>query len=194
MSGAFDAGAAVLYLWLSVGGLNFADVRVFFTIFILNGIHLVLFIAAMVTFLIWLVQAHDNVRYLRGSQMKWPQALAVAGFFIPVANLLIPYLVMQEIWRGSDPETSEPDELDPHRPANSPLILAWAIVWNLLWVGFTIAFQIFKRPFNTGFWVASIFVLILPIPATFAILIIRAIVRRQEKRWQALIGENIDVR
>jgi Domain of unknown function (DUF4328) len=192
LSGAFDAGIGVAYLWMMSGDFNLTDLPTIFTIFACNLIHVVLFIAALVSFLNWLLQAHDNIRYLRRPPMRWPRAMAGAGFFIPFANLLIPYFVLQEIWRASDPETGEPDGLEPHRSENSALILAWAIVWNLLWVGFIFAFQFFKQRFEAAFAMASIFVLMLPIPATLAILIVGGIVDRQEKRWQTLIGEDVE--
>jgi hypothetical protein len=36
--------------------------------------------------------------------LKYSPAWAVGGFFVPFLNLVRPFQVMKEVWRGSDPE------------------------------------------------------------------------------------------
>lgn len=50
----------------------------------------------------WLYQARRNAGRSGGS-LKWAPGWAVGGWFIPVANLMIPYLVLRDVRRASAP-------------------------------------------------------------------------------------------
>jgi hypothetical protein len=58
-------------------------------------------IAATVIFLMWVYRANNNARRLGAVGMKFTAGWAVGWYFIPIANLFVPFLAMREIWRAS---------------------------------------------------------------------------------------------
>lgn len=70
--------------------------------------------AAAILFLVWKYRAAVNARLLDPSAMKISPGLAVGSYFIPLVNLVLPYLAMAGIARASRVERF------------------WAILW---WVG-----------------------------------------------------------
>jgi hypothetical protein len=64
----------------------------------LNGVES---IATTVIFLMWVYRANKNARRLGAVGMKFGPGWAVGWYFIPIANLLVPYLAMREIWKAS---------------------------------------------------------------------------------------------
>src|SRR5262249_16052006 len=59
--------------------------------------------------------------------IQYSPSWAVASFFIPFANLVIPYRAVKEVWQKSVPSHEAlPSEADP--PAWFPL---WCIIWLL---------------------------------------------------------------
>ena len=62
------------------------------------------FLAALtviVTFLVWLHRASRNLHLLSGRQMRFTPGWAVGWWFIPFANLVMPYKVVRESGRSS---------------------------------------------------------------------------------------------
>jgi hypothetical protein len=78
-----------------------------------------LLIASGVAFLVWEYRMVGNVPSLGGGTPRWSPAMSVVWWFVPVAFLLMPYLVMREVavrlaWTRSKP---------------TRLVLAWWIAW-----------------------------------------------------------------
>jgi hypothetical protein len=59
-------------------------------------------LAAAVAFITWLYQTRRNAGRLGGT-LEWTPGWAVGGWFIPVASLVIPYLVVRDVRRASAP-------------------------------------------------------------------------------------------
>jgi hypothetical protein len=59
-------------------------------------------LVAAAAFITWLYQARRNAGRLGGA-MTWAPGWAVGGWFIPVARLVIPYLVVRDVRRASGP-------------------------------------------------------------------------------------------
>ncbi|WP_327001778.1 DUF4328 domain-containing protein [Dactylosporangium sp. NBC_01737] len=57
----------------------------------------------LVVFIVWLYLAHDNFRR-RNNPLEWRKPWVIAGWFIPVANLVIPGQVVKEVYTRSYPE------------------------------------------------------------------------------------------
>lgn len=67
---------------------------------------------ALVTGIIWLVwqhRSHANLRALGAAQLKYTPAWGVAWWFIPVANIVMPYLTVRELYKASDPQAGSVD-------------------------------------------------------------------------------------
>jgi hypothetical protein len=94
----------------------------------LLGVGCVLFliyIAGVVLFCIFVYRARTNAEALGARGFRWSPGWAVGSFFIPLVNLILPYLAMREIYQASDPE-AEADGWQT-RPAN--IVSLWWAAW-----------------------------------------------------------------
>ncbi|WP_255779434.1 DUF4328 domain-containing protein [Dactylosporangium sp. AC04546] len=60
-------------------------------------------VLTLVVFIVWLYLAHDNFGR-RDNPLEWRKGWVIAGWFVPVANLVIPGQVVKEVYRRSYPE------------------------------------------------------------------------------------------
>ncbi|MEW6412623.1 MAG: DUF4328 domain-containing protein [Candidatus Zixiibacteriota bacterium] len=65
-------------------------------------LQIVLFIATAVVFSIWTYRANYNAHALGGRGMKYTPGWAVGWYFVPIANIIKPMYVMEEIYRVSE--------------------------------------------------------------------------------------------
>jgi hypothetical protein len=65
---------------------------------------------AAVVFLHWLSRAYAFVTSTSAVRQRHGANMALAGWFIPIAGLLIGYRVLQDVWSGSDPTTRADSE------------------------------------------------------------------------------------
>ena len=88
-------------------------------------------IIVLVILLVWVHEARKNLDAFPSGPLRFSPGMAVGSFLIPVVSLWWPYLVMREIWRGSDPGAPplRPEPLTPRR--GSPLVVWW-------WVAFLV--------------------------------------------------------
>jgi DNA-binding response OmpR family regulator len=54
--------------------------------------------ATALTFLAWLHGAQLKTRAIAGRRLRYSSGWAIASFFVPIANVIVPYQVMAEIW------------------------------------------------------------------------------------------------
>jgi len=90
---------------------------------------------AVVFFFIWIHRTHRNLPSLGASGLEYSPAWAVSGFFIPLVNLFLPFRVVTEIWKASDPKADISDGLAWKSAPTSPLISYW---WALLLILFPV--------------------------------------------------------
>jgi hypothetical protein len=107
----------------NVGGFLIALV-----VFGLIMLRVVIFIATGVVFCMWLYRCAKNVKAFgtHPNQIEYAPGWAVGSFFVPFANLVIPFRAIKEVWRNSQPATSSMFAVDP--PA---LFTIWWIFWLL---------------------------------------------------------------
>jgi hypothetical protein len=77
-------------------------------------------------FVPWLHQARANLRALGVRRLRFGREWTYLAFAIPVLNACRPYQVVTEVWRASDPASTDP--VGWQRVPASRLVLAW-------WVG-----------------------------------------------------------
>jgi len=65
--------------------------------------YLLLMIAILVLIIIWTFRAMKNNEALGRQGARFTPGWGIAGWLIPLANLVIPVLIFQDLWRGSDP-------------------------------------------------------------------------------------------
>ena len=96
---------------------------------ILQGL---LFIAAAVLFIIWFYRAYKNLGPLNAPPPRRGSGWTIGAWFVPILDLILPKLMLNEIWRGSEPEPSG----DPGKAAIPTFHTLWWATWVL---GFLVA-------------------------------------------------------
>ena len=64
-------------------------------------------IGAVITILRWMYAASVNLRHLGINDQQYSPGWSVGWWFVPVGTLFMPYRVLRELWRGSDPDAGE---------------------------------------------------------------------------------------
>jgi hypothetical protein len=90
---------------------------------VLSSIWLVAFVVAAITFMLWMNRARRNSEAITPQRHRFTNAWVFLGWLIPIANLYIPYAVMQDIWRASD--RSQPALGLQHREPSDLVLLWW---------------------------------------------------------------------
>ena len=75
------------------------------------GLYFVGFLVSGIAFLAWFYAAHKNLS-LAGLQPSYASGWTIGGFFVPFLNLVRPYQLMKELWRGSEYLVDATDEGD----------------------------------------------------------------------------------
>ena len=93
-------GAAALFILAT----PLADVD--WSVFLVWGLALLAYVftglvVAPVVTAIWMHRAYRNLPALGVGGLTWSPGWAAGAWFVPGANLFVPYLVAREIWRGS---------------------------------------------------------------------------------------------
>jgi hypothetical protein len=101
----------------------------------LTQLHLAVFLAAAVFFLVWIYSANKRAHNLAPVGMRFSPWASVLWFFAPFANLIYPLRAVREIWRASDPTV---DRTDP--VAWQSASVTWLLsVWWVAWIGTNLA-------------------------------------------------------
>ena len=72
--------------------------------FFLGVIAGVISLISIIVTLLWFYRATNNIHAFGAKEVSSPR-MAVLWFFIPILNLWKPYLVAQQIWKASNPQT-----------------------------------------------------------------------------------------
>ncbi len=150
---------------------------------------LLITIPTVVAFCLWIHRAYRNLAALRAPNLQFTPGWAVGWFFIPFANLVMPYRVTSELWQKSDPET---DFSDPsYWPSESapPRLKLWWAAWIISGIVGQVAMRIsFDSPTIEQLMMTTIAGICAGVAsitaAIFAIFVVRGIDRRQEERSQ----------
>jgi hypothetical protein len=62
----------------------------------------VTWLASLSLFLIWFYRANANARAMGAEDLMGSPGLSVAWFFVPVAFLFMPYVVVRDTWKASE--------------------------------------------------------------------------------------------
>jgi hypothetical protein len=149
-------------------------------VFLVAVLELIIYVATVVFFCMWLYRAYGNLPAFNPShRLNYSQGWAVGSFFVPFANLIVPYRAVKELWQKSGP----PDEAllsEPGPPAYFP-------VWWLFWLLGSFAGNISMRisfdenvPESTATIISIVASALSIIAAVCAYLVVDAIDKRQE--------------
>jgi len=95
-------GADVWPAWMAYELVDFLLPRRGLAIMVSDRMWVVGALVAAAAFVAWLYRARRNAGRLSGS-LQWAPGWAIGGWFIPVASLVIPYLVVRDVRRASAP-------------------------------------------------------------------------------------------
>jgi hypothetical protein len=96
---------------------------------LLSFLQVFVLFASVVLVMVWMYRVASNLRSLhRGT--TWGPGWAIGGWFAPPFLFLIPFLVLREMWKASDPAVPVGGEW--RGTTASPLITAWFVVYGPL--------------------------------------------------------------
>lgn len=91
---------------------------------VIGAFYFLSYLLVVITFLVWVYRASKNLAAL-GFAPWFSHRWAVGWWFVPIANLFMPYQVMKELWRCSNPKVLD----EGQRPR-------WLPIW---WAGWLIS-------------------------------------------------------
>ncbi len=106
-------------------------------------------ITSIVYFMMWFYRMYRNLWALGNRHVQTTPGWAVGWWFIPVVNLIVPYQLTAEVWRGSLP-TRDLELLHDLRCSRTPPLLPlwWALMLAPLAVG--VVFNLLPSFFPVG--------------------------------------------
>jgi hypothetical protein len=140
-------------------------------------------IVIVVLFLVWLFRAAKNNEALERRDARFAPGWSIGAWFIPLANLVIPVLIVQDLWRGATPEIPRGDPR--WRSARgSGLVAAWWVAWLLSLLRFIASSSRFQddhtlEDIEVSNWIALFGVLASAVAAVLAVFVVRGLARRQ---------------
>jgi hypothetical protein len=162
-------------------GDNPIGVVIVLVMFLLAVLDLIIYLATVVFFLVWLYRAHDNLRaFDRSRPLDHSPGWAVGSFFIPFVNLVVPYRAVKEVWQRSSP----PDDAllaEPSPPAFFPV---WWLFWLLASFSSNLSLRLsFNEsvPESTATVISIVANALSIVAAVFAYLVVDSIDKRQEE-------------
>jgi hypothetical protein len=90
------------------------------------GITLVFVLLAGCTWMLWQFRAQQNLRAFGVGDLRWSPGWAVGAWLIPYANYGLPFFVMRELWRASEPRAGLTDWKLVKAPV---LMIFWWAAW-----------------------------------------------------------------
>ena len=151
-------------------------------IFLLAVPGLIIYIATVVFFCVWLYRAHSNLAAFLTSprSLNYSPGWAVGSFFIPFVNLVVPYRAVKEVWQKSGP----PDEALLGEPSPPPSFPMWWLFWLLASFAGNISMRVsFNEnvPESTATIVSIVASALSIVAAVFAYVVVDEIDKRQEE-------------
>ena len=149
-------------------------------ILLLAVLELLIYVTTVVFFCVWLYRAYDNLRAFNAwSRLDASPGWAVGSFFVPFANLIIPYRAVKEAWQKSGP----PSEALLSQPAAPAYFPVWWTFWLLAGFAGNISIRLSFRDNvseDTTTIVSIVASALSFVAAIFAYLVVDAIDKRQE--------------
>jgi hypothetical protein len=84
-------------------------------------------ITALVLLILWTWRSAHNARALGRTGARLSPGWAIGAWFIPLANFVLVYLMVSDLWRSSDPDSERGDEW--RRLPGSPLVRLWIVAY-----------------------------------------------------------------
>ena len=150
-------------------------------VFLLAVFELIIYLATIVFFLMWLYRAYDNLRALNPSRrLDSSPGWAVGSFFVPIINLFVPYRHVKEVWQKSGPA----DEALLYEPGPPATFSIWWFFWILASISGNISMRVSldeNVSVSTATMISIVASALSILAAVFAYLVVHAIDKRQEE-------------
>ena len=98
---------------------------------------MVLWIVNVISFGIWIVRAHKNLRAFGITDTTYTPGWALGWFFVPIANLFQPFQAMKELWQASHAGA------EWSKSSSTKIVNSWWCLWILSSVYGTIIGRLF---------------------------------------------------
>ena len=142
-------------------------------------------IPTAVLWCVWQFRAQSNLHAMGVGSLRFTPGWAVGWWFIPLANIVMPYRAMRELWQASEPGAGAVD-WKMVRP--SPLLGVWWAAWLLgRYVLPTVAFGFSNETIDGLIARSWLFIgteVAIIAAAILAILVLRGIEVRQEAKFE----------
>ena len=99
-------------------------------------VQIVTSLGSLILFLVWFYRANANVRAMGADGLMGSPGLSVAWFFIPIAFLFMPFIVMRDTWKASE------SPRDWQGQPTNPLLGFWWAAFLVTHIAATIALRI----------------------------------------------------
>lgn len=112
-------------------------------------VRVMLMLMTAMAFLTWEYRVHRNLNALGARGLKRRSFWTFLWFIIPVANLFMPYIVLREIWKGSNPYTDLSNAFAWKKTSVPHWVLAWwiswmlstSVIWKAWYINYTLAIE-----------------------------------------------------
>ncbi len=146
-----------------------------------------------VLFLLWIHRCYKNTQVFGCHGLNFTPGWAVGWFFVPILNMVQPFRVIREIWKGSDPSIG-----NAHSWQNAPSTTLLPVWWAFFVIGAVAGLGLFAyihvqfaevTYYLAGAWTR----LVLDawdVPAIIlTILLVRRITARQDRKYHSLLPD-----
>jgi hypothetical protein len=139
---------------------------------------IVALVVAAVFFSIWLHRAVRNLRGLGRTGMERTPGWAVASFYIPFVNLVLPHRALTELWRASDPAPESAERGWTAYGTTTALVSVWWGFWLVSGLLGNVSARIDDPKLSGAIGLAGSAVMV--VAAVTCIQMMRGVVARQE--------------
>lgn len=151
-----------------------------------------LLLISIVVYLMWVHRAYANLSRLRVDGLNHTPGIAVVSYFIPLVNVVRGCTIMQEIWKGSDPDRIATNR--QWQQGSAANVVLWWILYLAAsvtdWIGGKMTETASQNQSMDGFaageqclmFSTALFV----VAGLILISILLGVTRRQEQRYAAL--------
>ena len=95
-------------------------------------VYILIWLATLIILIVFMYKSSSNTKAWTKSERKWTEGWAIGGWFIPIANLVLPFLVIKETWNLSPKISLDKNQVIPQGDNDKFPLAAW---WFLLVVG-----------------------------------------------------------
>ncbi len=89
-------------------------------------------LATGVLTIVWMFRIADNVRAF-GRATTWSPLFAIFGWFLPPLVLyVIPFLVLRELWKASEPTERRRRQTVGRQSSDNPVLWAWFVLFGIV--------------------------------------------------------------